>query len=404
MHYSLPSKSTPLFELISSSQFNPIPESPVDLLIIAGEASGDQHGSLLLEDLLSAYPSLNCATIGGYCLEQKGAFLVYPLVEHAVVGVIEVLKNYQTFKKIFRDTVDWIKNNKPKVVLLIDYPGFNLRLARELRKQGISQKGAGGTKVLQYVSPQLWAWKPKRRFSMEKVLDALGVIFPFEVECYKDTQLPVSFVGHPFAKPNYNLPVCYDPEGPILILPGSRVQPVERILPIFLDAFEQMLKVKPDLSAIIPVPDQRIRELVEYLLEQRPENSENIQVIEGTENLSAQAALMSSGTMSLSCALAGIPGVIAYRAHPLTYLLGRFLVKVPYLGMANILLPKSPPYQEFLQNRANGKVLSSSMLRIISNDQARIESDRNAKKLFACLSSSSERSVVDWLVQEGSLT
>ena len=118
----------------------------------------------------------------------------------------------------------------------------------------------------------------------------------------------------------------------------------------------------------------------------------------------ARAALMSSGTMSLACALAGIPGVIAYRVHPLTYLLGRVLVKVPYLGMANILLPEKPPYPEFLQNRATSKVLSQSLADILNNDQVRIEAKRNAKKLLDCLSCSSERSAVEWLIHDGSLT
>jgi lipid-A-disaccharide synthase len=389
--------------LIANLQFNSPSDQSIDLLIIAGEASGDQHGSLLMEDLISSYPHLNCAAIGGPCLEKKGAFLVYPLVEHAVVGVIEVLKNYQTFKQIFSNTIEWIRKHKPKSVLLIDYPGFNLRLAKELKKIGISDKGGGQVKIIQYISPQLWAWKPKRRFIMEQVLDGLGVIFPFEVDCYSDTKLPVSFVGHPFTKSNFISPVHYDSSGPLLLLPGSRSQPVERILPVLLDAYEQLLIIYPDLKAQIPVPDLRIRKLVSSLLSKRHKIKENIQVVEGETILGARAALMSSGTMSLSCALAGIPGVIAYRVHPLTYFLGRILVKVPYLGMANILLPDNPPYSEFLQHNANGVSLSDSMSQILSDDQARNKADGNAKKLIACLTSSNQKSAVDWLVQVASL-
>jgi lipid-A-disaccharide synthase len=113
------------------------------------------------------------------------------LVDHAVVGVFEVLKNYGFFKKLFGCTLQWIEEFRPKAILLIDYPGFNLRLAESLRKKGLSRKGGGDIQVLQYVSPQLWAWKPKRRFKMANVLDALAVIFPFEIKCYED----VSFTG-----------------------------------------------------------------------------------------------------------------------------------------------------------------------------------------------------------------
>lgn len=389
--------------MIANLQFNSPSDRSVDLLIIAGETSGDQHGSLLLEDLKSSYPHLSCAAIGGPNLEKKGAFLVYPLVKHAVVGVIEVLKNYQTFKQIFANTIEWIKEHKPKAVLLVDYPGFNLRLARELKKMGISQKGGGQIKIIQYISPQLWAWKPKRRFLMERVLDGLGVIFPFEVDCYKDTELPVCFVGHPFTKNNFISPVRYKSDGPLLLLPGSRSQPVERILPVLLDAFEQLLMLYPNLCAHIPVPDSRIRIVVDKILSRRKNLKDNIRVVEGEKILVAKAAMMSSGTMSLSCALAGIPGVIAYRAHPLTYLLGRLLVKVPYLGMANILLPDNPPYSEFIQQNAKGRILCQSMANILADDQARTQAEHNAKKLFECLTSSQEKSIVDWLVQEASL-
>ena len=389
--------------MIANLQFNSPSDQSIDLLIIAGEASGDQHGALLVEDLISIYPHLRCAAIGGPCLQEKGAFLVYPLVKHAVVGVIEVLKNYRTFQQIFSNTIEWIRKHKPKCILLIDYPGFNLRLAKELKKIGISVKGGGKVKIIQYVSPQLWAWKPKRRFLMEKVLDGLGVIFPFEVDCYRDTELPVTFVGHPFTKSNFRSPVQYDSNGPLLLLPGSRSQPVERILPVLLDAYEHLLINYPLLKAQIPVPDSKIRELVSTLLSKRKKIKDNIQVVEGETILWASAALMSSGTMSLSCALAGIPGVIAYRAHPLTYCIGRMLVKVPYLGMANILLPDNPPYPEFLQHNANGKVLSASITKILIDEQAGKEASGNAKKLIACLTSSNQKSTVDWLVQVASL-
>ena len=180
-----------------------------------------------------------------------------------------MLKNYRLFKEIFETTIQWIKENQPKCVLLVDYPGFNLRLAKALKQRGVSSKGGGKIKILQYISPQLWAWKASRRFEMAETLDALGIIFPFEQECYSDVSLPVSFVGHPFSHPSYPSPVAFEETGDLLLLPGSRSQPVSRILPIFLDAFEILLEEGRELNGILPVSDSSIRHLVESLLTSR---------------------------------------------------------------------------------------------------------------------------------------
>ena len=381
-------------------QFHSPPDGQVDLLVVAGEVSGDEHGSELVSGLLKRQPDLTISAVGGGELEEKGAHLVYPLVDHAVVGFFEVIKNYRIFKQIFSATIEWIKKFQPKTVLLIDYPGFNLRLAQELKKLGLSRKGGGDILVLQYISPQLWAWKPKRRFVMEKILDGLGVIFPFEVACYEDTNLPVSFVGHPFVQPGYQNSISYDPKGPLLILPGSRVQPVQRILPIFLDTVSELLKDFPDLEMVLPVPDLTIRNLADHLLSLRGNLKSRVRVVKGKASIKARAALMSSGTMSLSCAIAGIPGVIAYRAHPLTYLLGRTLIRIPHLGMANILLADDPPYSEFLQGRANERVLSESMTTIIKDSHSGEKSAAVAKKIIKCLQVTTDRGVEDWIGQE----
>ena len=389
--------------MIRNLQFNSPPDGTVDLLVIAGEASGDEHSALLVSGLLKKFSNFQISAIGGKRVEKEGAHLVYPLVEHAVVGVVEVLKNYSTFKQIFKNTIEWIIKYKPKTILLVDYPGFNLRLARELKKLGVSVKGGGTVKVLQYISPQLWAWKAKRRFEMEKILDGLGVIFPFEVDCYKDTSLPVAFVGHPFAQSEYKCPISYAPEGPLLLLPGSRVQPVQRILPVFLDTLDPLFIDFPNLQVSIPVPNSQIRTVVESLLSSRATIKDRINVVESDLKMEARAALMSSGTMSLSCAIAGVPGVIAYRAHPLTYLLGRFLVTIPFLGMANILIPEAPPYPEFLQGRANRKNLYQTILKALQNEDSKENSQFVAKKLLKRLQVPDEQGVVEWLSQEISL-
>jgi lipid-A-disaccharide synthase len=287
--------------------------------------------------------------------------------------------------------------------LLVDYPGFNLRLARALQQRGISQKGGGEIPVLQYVSPQLWAWKPKRRFAMADTLDGLGVIFPFETKCYEDVSLPVSFVGHPFAHPSYQSPVKYDPKGELLLLPGSRVQPVSRILPVFLDALEELTMGGQRVQAVLPASSPQIREQVECMLSHRSKLKNCVRVVNRTEGLSARAALMSSGTMSLSCAWAGIPGVIGYRAHPITYLIGKLLVQVPYLGMANLLLPDHPPNPEFLQGSATGSRLAAEIRKILQDEGSGKKAAHTAEKLHQLLAQPQERGLVEWLVQEGKL-
>ena len=381
----------------------PSASGPVDLLVVAGEASGDEHAARLVRDLKSKYPGLSISSLGGDELIKAGAEQVFSLANHAVVGIMEVIKNYSFFRNLFKQTLAWIERSRPQCVLLVDYPGFNLRLAQALKERGISCKGGGATVVLQYVSPQLWAWKPGRRFRMAEILDGLGIIFPFEQKCYADVSLPVTFVGHPFAHPSYQNTVSYDPSGEILLLPGSRLQPVSRILPVFLDAFEELLIRDRDLRGVLPVAGDNLRCLVESLVNERADIRKKIRIVDRTSSLPARAALMSSGTMSLACAWAGVPGVIGYRAHPITYWIGRCLVGVPHLGMANLLLPENPPNPEFLQGQATGKILAGEVASLLNDPESGKQATKTANQLYKLLAQPESRGAVDWLVQEGKL-
>ena len=209
----------------------------VDLLLVAGEHSGDAHAALAVRGLLERAPGLAVAAVGGPALAAAGAQLLYDLTASSVVGIVEVLKNLSFFRALHAEILRWIEQYTPRAVCLVDYPGFNLRLADALRSRGLSVKGGGKIKCLYYISPQIWAWKENRRFAMARNLDAIAVIFPFEVRCYADTTLPAEFVGHPFVAPNVALPVVYDPAGPVLLLPGSRKQAVARIFPVMLAGY-----------------------------------------------------------------------------------------------------------------------------------------------------------------------
>ena len=227
--------------LSAISNFPAPVEGPPDLLIIAGEHSGDEHAAHLVAELKSRHPELKVACLGGLHLEAAGAQLLFDMTAVSIVGFVEVLKHYNFFKALFEQTVDWIERYRPKKICFVDYPGFNLRLAERLKELGLSRKGGGPIELSYYIGPQVWAWKAKRRFKMARTLDRLGVIFPFEVDCFKDTDLPVEFVGHPFVRSNYELPFVYDPSAPVLLLPGSRSTPVAVSSRFFWRHFEKRL-------------------------------------------------------------------------------------------------------------------------------------------------------------------
>ena len=366
----------------------PPPNGPrVDLLIVAGEHSGDEHGARMVRELRAKHPSLVIAALGGPELAGAGAQLLHDMTSTSVVGFVEVLKNYSFFRALFCETLRWLAEFKPKAVCFVDYPGFNLRLADAMRKRGLSVKGGGAIKTLYYISPQIWAWKAKRRFTMARDLDATAVIFPFEVACYADTTLPVEFVGHPFAAADYVPPVRFDPAGPVLLLPGSRTQAVARIFPVLLDGF----RASGQREAVVLYPSE---EILGVLRAANP--PANVRLAPTGEPVAAAAVLTSSGTMSMHCALAGIPGAIAYRTNPLTYLLGRMLVKVDYIGIANLLL-REPMYPEFIQGAATPAALAAELKRCLNDPARRTRTAEQAARLRTLLSQPAGGTAADWL-------
>ncbi|PTY00489.1 lipid-A-disaccharide synthase [Opitutus sp. ER46] len=377
--------------------FPPPAGSAVDLLIVAGEHSGDEHAARMVRELRTRHPELRIAALGGPKLGASGAQLLHDLTASSVVGFVEVLKHYPYFRALFAETLRWIETHRPRAVCLVDYPGFNLRLAAALRERGLSGKGGGTIKTLYYISPQIWAWKAGRRFAMARDLDAMAVIFPFERNCYADTALPVEFVGHPFLAADYLAPVRHDPAGPVLLLPGSRRQAVARIFPVLLEGFRAF----GERPAVVLYPSETILRVLQQA--RPPANVQFVAMAEpealGQAPIAASAVLTSSGTMSMHCALAGIPGAIAYRANPLTYYLGRLVVKVPYIGIANLLL-NEPMYPEFIQGAATPAALASE-LRSCLHDRARAERTADqAARLRAMLRVSASGSPAEWVAAQ----
>ncbi len=381
------------------SQFDRPRAGEVDILVVAGEHSGDQHAAKVVQELLKQHPGLRVAAFGGPHLSQAGAQLLFDMTGFSAVGIVEILAAYPFYRKLFQQMLAWTLRWRPKVVLLVDYPGLNLRLANALRQAGLSRAGGGTTAVLQYISPQLWAWKPKRRFTMARDLDSVGAIFPFEPEVYRDTSLDVRFVGHPFVDPQHQSSLSYDPQGPVLLLPGSRPKPVRKIFPALIEAFALFRETYPQKRALVlhtggEVHAELYRLCAEYGTEAR--GIDLRPVSEGP--VSGCAALVSSGTMSLSVALAGIPGAVVYRANPLTWVVGRRIVArgVERLGIANILL-KRDAWPEFLQSACEPALLAARLKECVEQKEPRQQAVRDAAELLNLLSTKAGSTPAEWV-------
>jgi len=371
----------------------------VDVLVIAGEHSGDQHAAKAVADLLAKNPRLRVAAFGGPCLKAAGAQLLFDMTTFSAVGIVEVLSAYPFYRKLFRGMTDWAKRWKPPLVVCVDYPGLNLRFAQAMRQAGLSVAGGGKMSIIQYISPQLWAWKPKRRFAMAQSINSVGTIFPFEPEVYADTSLSAQFVGHPFADSRNESHLRYDPEGAVLLLPGSRPKPVRKIFPSLIEAFALFRKTHPKRRAIVlhtggAVHAELYRLCAEYGAQAKGIDLRPVQ--DGP--VSACAALVSSGTMSLTVALAGIPGAVVYRANPLTWLLGRRLIagKVDYLGIANILL-KRQAWPEYLQENCEPEALANRLNQCVSSAEVHQQAEADARELLKMLSTHAGLTPAEWM-------
>jgi lipid-A-disaccharide synthase len=377
------------------SSLIPPPQGPVDLLFMAAECSGDEHGARLIKSYLQKNPKKNVYAIGGKNMAQVVPHFLFNAVDHAAMGFWEVVRNLRFFWKFYHEVVRWVRRYKPKRICFIDAPSLHLRIAHLLYRLGISRKAGGHVSLYYYVAPQVWAWKPRRRFALAREIDALAILFPFERKSFADTCLPVTFTGHPFLESGHRSPVYYEKNRSLLILPGSRRQNILCIFPEMLKTFEEIRKTQ-DWSAICIYPTDTIGELLKVELQQFPELLPHVRLVSTDqawqEPVGGQLVLVASGTMSLQCALEGIPGIVVYKTNPLTYALGRLLVRVPFLAMANILLGYEC-YKEYVQDMVKPEILARQLL-TLSN--CRREFVAVAEELRGYLLSK-ERDVSEWL-------
>lgn len=375
--------------------FNEVVSEYPDLLVIAGEYSGDEHAARFVRHLQQENPQCSICAIGGENLEKTGVDFLFNLVDFSVVGLTEVLRNLQLFSKLIRMTCDWIERYQPKAVCFVDFPGLNLRIAKELYRRGVSHKAGGKVKLYHYISPQIWAWRAKRRFTIARYLDSLGTIFPFEKNCYQDTDLDVQFLGHPFMDDEYELPVVYDCNGPVLLLPGSREHAVKKNFPVMLDTAKQLKKSGEMREFVVVYPDDEILTILQKI-SQKYKNLSLSFIRSGSCLVRTCGALMSPGTMALNCALAGIPSVVMFKASTMTYGVAKLVLKVKYLHIANILLKRESAC-EFLQFAAKPKLIAQALKNCINDPSLREQAEHDAEELRRLLSADAQMSVESWI-------
>jgi lipid-A-disaccharide synthase len=348
---------------------------PKTIYFVAGEASADNHGAALMASLRQVDVDLAFIGRGGPQMRAIAGEKFSNWLDHAaVLGLWEVIKTYGYFRKEFRATLDEIERAKPDAVLLIDYPGFNLRLARALRKEMPRQK------ILYYISPQVWAWNRGRIREMAQYLDLMLCIFPFEAELYNKSGLRTEFVGHPMIDRLRPRKIDIERDANLIgLFPGSRRREIRKIFPIMIETAAELLKSKRHLRFEVAAASSELAgELSEMLDRPFTRDAEgpgrqSFQIIAGeTEAIMqrAVAGVVASGSATLEAAYFRLPFVLVYRVAWLTYLAGRLVVKVKHLGMPNVLANREI-VPEFIQHRAKPAALARAVARLIDDKVAR---------------------------------
>jgi lipid-A-disaccharide synthase len=345
------------------------------LLLSCGEPSGDAYGGELLRHLRALAPGLTAMGLGGDHVQAQGAHLVAHVRELAVVGILEVVRHLRRLRRIFDRLLAEVDRNRPDVAVLVDYPDFNLRLARKLKLRGIP--------VVYYISPQVWAWRRGRIRSIRETVARMVVIFPFEERLYQDAGVPVTFVGHPLVdlvKPAPDRRALLEslglrPEATVVsLLPGSRPQEVAHNLPPLVGAAAEMSRRRPDLRFLLAVAPALDRTAV-----RAPFGNLPVAAVQGQTHAAleaAQVAVVASGTATVEAALLGTPMVVVYRVSPLTYALGRPLVRVPHYAMVNLIAERRV-VTELIQADFTPERVAAEALGLLE-DPDRLDSMRDA--------------------------
>lgn len=338
----------------------------ITLCIVAGEASGDLHASHVVQALRSREPDLKCFGIGGDRLRKQDMELLYHVRDLAIVGLFNVLRHIPMYRRVMASIETEVERRKPDVVVLVDFPDFNLRLARRLRRLDVP--------VLYYISPQVWAWRKRRVREIAENVDHMMVIFPFEEEFFRLEGVPVSFVGHPLGEQLRD----YVPRSPrqapgdrvrIALLPGSRSMEIASLLPPMLDSAEMLSKerdVEVTLIQASTITKERLRAAGGDRLDKVRIVSED-----GADAIrQCDVALASSGTATLEAAILGVPMVVMYKLTSLTYALARRLVDLDYFSLVNIVAGRQV-VPELLQNDVRPEIIVRELRKLLEPETYR---------------------------------
>ena len=338
------------------------------ILVSSGEPSGDLYAAEMVRHLRASIPALDVFGLGGDHMTSQGAHLVAHVRELAVVGLVEVLRHLRRLRGIFRSVLAEVDRERTDLAVLVDYPDFHLRLARELKKRGVP--------VVYYVSPQLWAWRRGRMRTIRDTVTHMIVIFPFEEALYRRAGVPATFVGHPLVdavrpaadRAAFLASIGLDAERPlVLALPGSRTQEVAHNLPPLADGLRIIHGRRPECQLVLAIAPSLPESTFDTALQRLPVT----RLAGRTHELMSVASVgvVASGTATVEAALMGLPMVVVYRLSTLTYTLGRPFVRVPHFAMANLIAGREV-VKELIQKDFTGPIVAREALRLLEDQEA----------------------------------
>ncbi len=333
------------------------------VLVIAGEASGDAHGAALIRELRPLLPELRFWGIGGARMRQEGVEIRHDAAQMSVVGFLEVARRYRFFRGVFQAIVEEARRTRPRFAILVDYPGFNLRLARELRAAGIP--------VVYYIAPQVWAWKEGRVATLRSAVDDLIVVFPFEIDYFARHGITARFFGHPLidrmfsdAAATPSRAAQADDRPTIAYLPGSRPEEIRRHMPVLA---EVMRRMGEGYRHVVPLARTLPREALETFSGVAP-----FEIVGSVEEAlaGADAALVKSGTSTVETALHRVPFAVIYRTSPVSYWIAKRAIKVSSIAMVNLLLGRQV-VREYIQDDLRPESLVEELHRLLEDREYR---------------------------------
>ncbi len=341
--------------------------NPAHVMILAGEASGDAHAAEFVEQLRQLQPDIRLSGMGSREMQRAGVDVFFDSSIIAVVGLVEVLRHWSDIKRAMAIVKQRLEQTRPDLLILVDYPEFNLKMARHARELGI--------KVLFYISPQVWAWRPKRIHKIGRLIDHMAVIFKFEQQYYERAGIPVSFVGHPLVD-KVQLRADVDAlqaklgisatDRVIGLFPGSRHSEISRLLPLMFDTARLMRQRDPSIKFLLPVAST-----LDFDEITRQCASRDLDIIVTQDDVygvigCCNAIVTCSGTVTLEIALLGVPMCIVYKLSGLSYSIMKRLVTIPHIGLANIVAGGAV-VREFLQQAAQPDAVSTELFALIEN-------------------------------------